>query len=415
MKAGFFFVIFRLYSNLARELLFRTLKSNSLGIEMKLTKFSYAEYKGKPEEWFLDNANFEKINLIVGKNGSGKSRLLNVINSLALLLSGRRRKLFATANYHAEFQSDNNTIYRYELLIENSIVVKEYLTEDERVLLNRGVEGTGILEAIDLGQPIKFQVPESELVAVTRLDKIQHPYFSDLNKWAKSVKHYKFGAELGKNLIIVLGGAEEDKLSETEDFLLDQERVTAILKLGMEKYGNQITDAILRDFNDVGYDCSDMGLMTSQDIHVQGQPAAVLYVKENDLEGVTQQHQMSQGMFRAFSLLIQLNYSILSNLYTTILIDDIGEGLDFERSSNLISKIIKISEENNFDLIMTTNDRFVMNKVPLDYWSIIHRIGNRVRLINKKNSKEVFDKFEYVGLNNFDFFSSEFYLGKDSD
>jgi hypothetical protein len=49
----------------------------------------------------------------------------------------------------------------------------------------------------------------------------------------------------------------------------------------------------------------------------------------------------------------------------TILIDDIGEGLDFDRSSRLIKLLIEIAEKNeNIRLIMSTNDRFVMNAVP---------------------------------------------------
>ena len=61
-------------------------------------------------------------------------------------------------------------------------------------------------------------------------------------------------------------------------------------------------------------------------------------------------------------------------------------------------------------VIMTTNDRFVMNKIPLDYWSVIERISKKSLFYNYKNSKETFDEYKYSGLSNFDFLATDFYL-----
>lgn len=382
---------------------------------MRLKKLNFTEYKGQPREWVLKDATFNNINLVVGKNGSGKSRLLNVIAGFAGLLSGRNRKLFNNAIYKAEFESNSNSVYKYELVISDAKIQSESLVENNDVLLKRESNGEGQLRAIDLGNDIKFQVPNNDLVAVTRLDKIQHPFFNDLNKWAKSVKHYKFGEQLGKDRLFTMFGNEEDKNARSDEFSIDAEQVAAIYKKAFEQYKDEFDKAVIKDMNDIGYPCSDVGLSTTPDISIQGIPAAVLFVKEDDLSGNTEQLSMSQGMFRAFSLLIQVNYSIFSGKHTTILIDDIGEGLDFDRSSKLINKIFKYSKENQFDLIMTTNDRYVMNNVDLEYWSVIRRDSNEVELLNKDNSKEIFEKFKFVGLNNFDFFSSEYYLGEMDD
>jgi len=58
------------------------------------------------------------------------------------------------------------------------------------------------------------------------------------------------------------------------------------------------------------------------------------------------------------------------------LIDDIGEGLDYERSKKLIDLIIQKAKKYAVQLIMTTNDRFVINKTPLEYWLVIKREKN---------------------------------------
>lgn len=133
-----------------------------------------------------------------------------------------------------------------------------------------------------------------------------------------------------------------------------------------------------------------------------------MFVKKN-INTDIYQHNMSQGMFRALSLIIQITYNTLKKLSTTILIDDIGEGLDFERSSKIITLLVDLAEkDNNIQLIMSTNDRFVMNNVQLEYWQIIQRDGGQCKVSNCHNAKDKFDEFQYTGLNNFDFLATDF-------
>ena len=115
-------------------------------------------------------------------------------------------------------------------------------------------------------------------------------------------------------------------------------------------------------------------------------------------------------MFRVLSLIIQVNYSLLAKQPSCILIDDIGEGLDFERASAMVKLLISKAQTGLVQLIMTTNDRFIMNGVPLEYWSVIERTPGLAKLHNIHNSKEIFDDFKFTGLNNFDFFATQFYI-----
>lgn len=118
---------------------------------------------------------------------------------------------------------------------------------------------------------------------------------------------------------------------------------------------------------------------------------------------------MSQGMFRALALLIQVNFAQRSSTGGCLLVDDIGEGLDYERSTALIELLIEKGRRHGIQLIMATNDRFVMNKVPLEYWCVIQRTGAHCKIYNYKNCKQTFDEFKLTGLNNFDFLATEFY------
>ncbi len=66
------------------------------------------------------------------------------------------------------------------------------------------------------------------------------------------------------------------------------------------------------------------------------------------------------------------------------------------------------STNNSLQLIMSTNDRSIMNEVPLESWTILQRSPGRAEVYNYHNSKQFFDEFRFTGLNNFDFFASDF-------
>ena len=134
-----------------------------------------------------------------------------------------------------------------------------------------------------------------------------------------------------------------------------------------------------------------------------------LAVKERDLQCTTNQLTISQGMFRALSLIIHINYVQFIEEVGCILIDDIGEGLDHDRATRLIKLLVQKAVDAGIQLIMTSNDRFVMNAIPLKYWAVLTRDGGHCQIINQSSNPKLFSEFEFTGLNNFDFFATEFW------
>ena len=167
----------------------------------------------------------------------------------------------------------------------------------------------------------------------------------------------------------------------------------------------------MSDMGQVGYDIEDIRLQSPISIRVVTNfPGEVvgISVKERDLAGITDQNTISQGMFRALSILIHINYSQLTKKPTCILIDDIGEGLDFDRSCRLIDLLREKAKASGAQLVLSTNDRFVMNRVPLEEWSVLQRQGSTVRVLNYDNSRELFEEFKFTGLSNFSFLEMDF-------
>jgi energy-coupling factor transporter ATP-binding protein EcfA2 len=374
---------------------------------MKLTLVNYTQFEGTPMEWTLQGLTLGQVNLLVGRNATGKSRCINIISSLAKLLSGQLKEVLSNGTFDVAFEHDGQ-IMRYVLGHENYRVIREEFFVDGKEHLHRAHGGYGRVFAKEIndGTMVKFQTPDTELSVVNRRDSVQHPFFEPLHQWAMSARHFEFGKTLGHQRLGVLVKDLQDELNER-----DTAQVVAICNAGLQQFDARFKEAVIRDMGSVGYELEDVGIRRPATLLVKGLlPGDVVgvAVKERELECWTDQVEMSQGMFRALSVIVQLNYAELAEKPLCVLVDDVGEGLDFERSCQMIEVLRRKAQRPSVQLIMSTNDKFVMNKVPLEEWSVLQRQGGHVRVRNYTNSKRVFEEFKFTGLSNFDFLATDF-------
>lgn len=388
---------------------------------MQLKSILFSRFKGEAQEWNIEGRDidgkfnqplsFGDINLIVGKNASGKSKTIDAIRHIADLISGdvklsRLQQIgYGTAEYNLIFEEKNQDgvidKITYDLSFTNGVVKKEVLKINDEERLNREKEEIWFEKT---KESLKFQVDLNMLAVFSKRDSVQYPFLEKLYSWGKNINYYRFGSQLGKDAFLRDINLVDLK---AEVDLKDRDEVNEVFIRGNKDFPESFKASLLNDMKSISYSLSEISTGKIKNIPVS---AYGLNVKETDLEDVTDQATMSQGMFRALSLLIQLNYSLFSKIPSCILIDDIGEGLDFDRTKGLIDLILEKVKNSSVQIIMTTNDRFIMNKIPLEYWSVIQRISNKSLFYNYRNGKEIFDEFENIGLSNFDFLASEFYI-----
>ena len=236
------------------------------GFVMQLRSINYKEYEGKDQEWFLDGLTLGLRNLLVGRNATGKTRTLNVIANLAKLICGEIPQTLSSSNYKAIF-SDGEKEMIYALHIENQLVLSESFSIDGKVLLERGAGGEGRIfaERVDGGKVIEFQTPEKELAAVVRRDSKQHSYLQFLYDWGTSVRHFQFGANLGKDqyaIVLPKGGIDpSDK---------DASQIVGILRKALKNHPTEFKEAMLRDMELIDYPLEDIGTGPQISISVLG-------------------------------------------------------------------------------------------------------------------------------------------------
>jgi hypothetical protein len=371
---------------------------------LQLKKLSYFERRGAPKEWTLGGLILGPINLLVGRNATGKTRALNVIWNLSGSLLPEVNFRPNYSGYDLLFDNDGES-YQYVLEVVQGKVTHEQVIVDNEIKLDRGPGGEGVIYAQEEKKTIRFKPPENELAAVARLDLIQHSFLAPLNAWALAVRHYSFGSTLGKDrLAVLMKGAPEANDR-------DAQSVVAIFRKAVKEFGSRFVDALIDDMGKLDYPLTKVEVAAPETVKLvgPGEPELVsVVVQEKGMVGLFDQNEMSDGMFGALSLLIQVNYSQLARRANCILIDDIGEGLDFERSSRLIEILRLKAQQSAFQLIMTTNDQFVMNRVPLEEWSVLQRQGGHVHVKNYQNSRKEFEHFKFVGLSNFALFEMDF-------
>jgi energy-coupling factor transporter ATP-binding protein EcfA2 len=371
---------------------------------MSLDRISYIEHEGQPRHWQIDDTTFGRVNLIVGLNSAGKSRLLAVINNLARQLSGRQTGLL-DGNFSVGLNL-NDVPFSYDVTISGAKVTKEVVRANEQAKLQRGSDGKGRIYYEKESSWLEFQLAPDSLAALSRRDEVQHSFLVALHDWASKVVYLPFGTDIARQRVMALDramAAIEQRSAQPFEPL----DVVSLYVAGYSRFGEAFDKAIMVDMLALDYELVDVGADDLTSLVPAEVPAAVaLFTVEKGLGFKNPQFSMSQGMFRALTLCINLNWCKFSGSVSSLLIDDIGEGLDFARSNAAIELVISRARESGFQVIMTSNDRFVMNKVPLEYWSVLRREGGRVSVFNERNSPEQFREFKFLGLSNFDFLSS---------
>lgn len=354
---------------------------------MKLTNLSYID-----PYWELSNLQLSDLNLVVAKNATGKSRTLQTLDLLIKMIT-QKKTLNWGCRWSIDFINHQNQKITFEFTTqykEEGIVSHEEIKIDgSQVLFRRHKQGEVVLKNFLTQKNDTIYPPNNRLTLHVNRDVRKYPYLEDIVNWAEQCYGFKFG-----NI------SPYSKLNEQEyDLLTAVEDIPNLFK-SLEK---ECIARIISDFNSLGYEVSDI---SSQD-KVE---YSILYVKEKNISKALPHYKLSQGMFRTLAILVYVEYLISRKKPAMIIIDDFCEGLDYDRAKKLGALVFSKCENTDIQLVVTSNDSFLMDEIDIKYWNILQRNGEKITCLNQQNSPNVFRKFRLTGLSNFDLFSSDFLL-----
>ena len=347
---------------------------------MRITSFSYKE-----DSWEINNLNLGPINLLVGQNGTGKSRTLSKIDRFVKILT-RQEKKFETEEWDIEFLTNSNQVLRYELktLKTKNEVVKESLFYNNELILDRKRgESTFKIRKDSKAKWDTYSPPSQKLAISSINDIVKYPQTAEILNWAENSYGFIFSFAT--------------KYEWYRDELLNEIGTIADLFTQLNK---RQQSTVVENLQALGFKI--------QEIKIESIGRNYLLVNEKGLKYWVYHNDLSQGMSRTLSLIIYLEFLISRKNPATIVIDDFGEGLDYIRAKELGKLVFQRCLKKNIQLIATTNDSFLMDVIDVDYWNVLQRDGKIVNAINKQNHPKLFEDFVYEGTSNFNFFSSSY-------
>lgn len=133
---------------------------------MKLTQFTY---RGK--DWKLSAPiNLHEVNLLVGKNAVGKSRIIRALrNVLLYLMQLSEREGVLDMFYSKLLFKDGDDTISYEFHFKDAVVLSELLTVNNEILLYRNENKTELRGEL-------INPPSNKLALHVRRDVVQYPF-----------------------------------------------------------------------------------------------------------------------------------------------------------------------------------------------------------------------------------------------
>lgn len=348
-------------------------------ILMILSSFSY-----KTSGWELNDMNdLQLTNLLVGKNASGKTRTIRALQNVTNFLQ-MKPIVFGDTDFKTKlvFSDPQHTSRAmvYSFQITKGKVVTESLIVSGKQLIKRDTAKTVFMGTV-------INPPAEKLVVQVRRDQAAYPEVEALMEWAEGVIFIScsninpFTVILG-NASTIVNPLPFSTLVDSLNYA-EKKQVIAVAK----RLGYEVVDISTVKAN------SEMKFVSVNE----------RYVKSNVMD-----FQLSSGMMRVLYILCFLEYVKHTDKNSLLLIDDLGEGLDYNRATLLGRKVFESCEHNHLQMVASSNDSFMMDVVDISKWQILRRKNSKLTVINPTNTPKLFEAFRMTGLSNFDFFSSDF-------
>lgn len=346
---------------------------------MIISRFSFEE---KSLNWKLQKIQLNKLTLLVGASGVGKTQMLKSIHNLKSLAEGESLNGVV---WDVEFQTLDGNFYVWKGEFENkgisvivndrdeddkknkSKVIYEELYLNDKMIIDRRNETILFNEV----PTIKLSQQESVL-SLLKEEDIVKPAFEGIKKIHFSDQSNSASLSRGFNFSFLNANKYLKKYNTLEK--IQESNLDIELKLYFTyKISLDIFSLIKERFIDIFPQVSDIKVAPLENFEKGDLPDILrdypyIQIKEKDVEHWISQNRMSSGMYRT---LIQLSELYLSAAGTIFLIDEFENSLGINCINEITSDIL--NSNRNLQFILTSHHPYIIDAIPYENWKLVTR------------------------------------------
>ena len=373
---------------------------------MKITKFRFED---KAAEWRLEELAFNKLTLLVGASGVGKTQILRALMNLKEIAEGKSFNGVAwfvefetidnqndTIKYvwEGEFEKSANIAFFFDSNTQNHIIIKEKLTINGKIIVDRNhkelIYKDKKTPKLPPNQSVIFLLRNEEVISIVlknlkKIKYISYSGFSDLKP--------DFLLQQIMKIIPAFANASllERELKTLAD-IQNSDSDISIKLFFLSKIDNKTFKSIKNRFIDIFPSIEDVKIDfvedTNNEIPDMFKQIPFLQIKEKNVKNWIGQNKISSGMYSTF---MQLSELYLCAEGTIFLIDEFENSL----GSNCIDEITTdiLQSRRKLQFILTSHHPYIINNIDTNNWKLITRNGSVVRehkingLVNVEKSR----------------------------
>ena len=354
---------------------------------MKISKF---QFEDKSLEWRLEELLFNKLTLLVGASGVGKTQILRALMGLKQITNGSSINGVA---WLIEFETLSKQKYIWQGEFENkgvSIFIED--DDDEENKKNKAkiifeklyLEGNLIVERTNEkilfnGQPtIRLSQQESVLSLLKEEDLVK-PAHDELKK-LHFADHSNSATERGFSFSF-LNASNLAKKYKTLQKIQESELETPLKLFFLSKIEKKTFDLIKRRFIDIFPQVEDIKIapLETKDKEMPDilKDYPFIQIKEKNVKHWIHQSRISSGMFRT---LLQLSELYLCAEGTIFLIDEFENSLGINCINEITNDILSSTRQLQF--ILTSHHPYIIDAINFENWKLVTRNAGIIKTHN---------------------------------
>lgn len=354
---------------------------------MKISKF---QFEDKSLEWRLEELLLNKITLLVGASGVGKTQILRALMGLKQITNGSsingvawliefETLLKKKYTWQGEFENKGISIFTEEDDDEEdkknkAKIVFEKLYLDKKLIVERTTD-----KILFNGQPtIKLSQQESVLSLLKEEDLVK-PAHDELKK-LYFADHSNSASERGFSFSF-LNSNNLAKKYKTLQKIQESELETPLKLFFLSKVDKKTFALIKQRYIDIFPQVEDIKIAPLETKEKEMpdflKDYPFIQIKEKNVKHWINQNRISSGMFRT---LLQLSELYLCAEGTIFLIDEFENSLGINCINEITNDIL--SSRRQLQFILTSHHPYIIDAINFDNWKLVTRNAGIIKTHN---------------------------------